>query len=212
MTGCSCHVESTALERQTLRVLLVLNGAMFLVEAIAGWISQSTGLLADSLDMFADAAVYGTALVATGKSEVSKLRSAKVSGILQMALGAGVMLEVARRLALGSEPLSGMMIAVGLLALTVNVSCLCLLAKHRRGEVHMRATWIFSTNDVIANVGVILSGLLVMFFENRFPDLVIGGVVSVLVIRGGILILREAACHGGSAPTPSTNPGSSSSK
>lgn len=208
MTGCSCHVESTALERQTLRILLALNGAMFLVEAMMGWIAESTGLLADSLDMLADAAVYCTALMAIGRPKAAKLRSAKVSGILQIGLGAGVMLEVARRLTVGSEPLSGMMIAVGLLALIVNVSCLCLLAKHRRGEVHMRATWIFSTNDVIANVGVILSGLLVMFFGNRFPDLVIGGVVSVLVIRGGILILREAAYRGGKGPSPSTSLGS----
>jgi Co/Zn/Cd efflux system component len=66
------------------------------------------------------------------------------------------------------------------------------LAEHRSGEVHMRASWIFSTNDVIANAGVVLSGLLVMWSGSRIPDLVIGAVVSAVVIRGGRLILQEA--------------------
>ena len=36
--------------------------------------------------------------------------------------------------------------AVGVVALAANVSCLLLLAKHREGGIHMRASWIFSTN------------------------------------------------------------------
>ena len=84
------------------------------------------------------------------------------------------------------------MIAVGTIALFANVTCLLLLAKHRSGGAHMRASWIFSTNDVIANAGVIVSGLLVMLSGSRMPDLVIGAFVSTVVIRGGFRILHEA--------------------
>jgi Co/Zn/Cd efflux system component len=38
--------------------LLAINAVMFVVELVAGWLAQSTGLIADSLDMFADAMVY----------------------------------------------------------------------------------------------------------------------------------------------------------
>jgi Co/Zn/Cd efflux system component len=56
----------------------------------------------------------------------------------------------------------------------------------------MRASWIFSTNDVIANFGVIISGVLVLALDNRYPDLVIGAIISAVVIRGGLKILHEA--------------------
>ena len=56
----------------------------------------------------------------------------------------------------------------------------------------MRASWIFSTNDVLANLGVILSGILVAVTASHIPDLVIGLLISALVVRGGLAILREA--------------------
>jgi Co/Zn/Cd efflux system component len=85
-----------------------------------------------------------------------------------------------------------MMVAVGGAALVANIACLAMLAKHRDGGVHMRASWIFSTNDVIANIGVILSGIAVMSIGSRLPDLIVGSVVAFVVVRGGATIIREA--------------------
>jgi Co/Zn/Cd efflux system component len=81
---------------------------------------------------------------------------------------------------------------MGLVALIANTICLILISKHRNGEVHMRASWIFSKNDVIANVGVMLAGALVAMTDSRVPDLVIGIVVALVVIRGGVHILKDA--------------------
>lgn len=196
MAECGCRNDVEVLERKTLWILLAINGVMFLAEAITGWLAESTGLLSDSLDMLADAMVYGTALYAAGRSAALKRGAAISSGWIQIALGICVMVEVIRRLVLGSEPVSILMVVIGSCALVANVTCLLLLAKHRFGEVHMRASWIFSTNDVIANAGVIVSGLLVMWSGSRIPDLVIGAIVSVIVIRGGCLILKEASHPG----------------
>jgi len=115
-----------------------------------------------------------------------------VSGVLQIVLGLGVLAEVIRRTVLGSEPASLLMIGAGCVALVANLICLRLLSKHRDGGVHMRASWIFSKNDVVANTGVIVAGLLVMSLGSRIPDLVVGSVVVVVVVRGGIMILRDA--------------------
>ncbi len=193
MSDCGCGTEQAdKLERKTLIALLSINGFMFVVEAVLGWYAQSTGLIADSLDMLADATVYGLSLYVVGKGIALQAKSATVSGVLQIVLGVGVLFEVVRRLAFGSEPQSALIISVGLAALVANVICLLLISKHRDGGVHMRASWIFSTNDVIANLGVILSGVLVWLIESRIPDLIIGTVISIIVIRGGIKILREA--------------------
>ncbi len=97
-----------------------------------------------------------------------------------------------RRFVYGSDPVSMLMMVVGAIALVANVWCLLLIAKHREGGVHMRASWIFSTNDVITNLGVILSGGLVLYLGSRVPDLVIGALISVVVVRGGVQILGEA--------------------
>jgi Co/Zn/Cd efflux system component len=109
-----------------------------------------------------------------------------------MTLGTGVLLDIIRRTIMGSKPDSAFMIYVSLVALIANVICLVLLAKHKEGEVHMRATWIFTKNDVIANLGVITAGILVAYFSSAVPDLMIGCIISAVVIRGGIQIIKEA--------------------
>ncbi len=177
-------------ETSTLRILLGLNAVLFLVEILAGWLAQSTGLIADSLDMLADAFVYGLSVYAVGHSSREKLRAAHASGVLQAVLAAGVFVDVARRWATGSAPEPPAMIGISALALAANVTCLFLLARHRHGGAHMRASWIFSTNDVLANLGVMAAGALVAATGSRLPDLVIGTFVGALVLLGAVRILR----------------------
>lgn len=184
------EASSDGTEVATLRVLLAINAVMFAVEFITGWIAQSTGLIADSFDMFADAMVYGLSLYAVGKAASKKLRAAHVSGVLQGVLAVGVFVDVVRRLLGGSEPEAAAMVGISTLALAANVSCLLLIARHRHGGAHMKASWIFSTNDVLANIGVITAGALVAWTGSRVPDLAIGAAVGLLVLVGASRILR----------------------
>ena len=188
---CSIEVDS-AEQARILWIVLGINAAMFVAEFVAGLIAQSTGLIADSLDMLADAAVYGVSLYAVGRSAGLKRRAAMLSGVLQVMLALSVAGEILRRMIVGSEPEPTFMIGVSLIALVANVICLALIAKHRDGEVHMRASWVFSKNDVIANVGVIAAGGLVLLLDEHWPDLVIGSLIVIVVFRGGISILVDA--------------------
>lgn len=192
MSGCDCSEDTAGLEHRTLLTLLSINAAMFGAEAVVGWIAESTALLADSLDMLADAAVYGIAFYAVRRAGSTQKTAAKVSGVLQLSLGLGVLAEVVRRAVFGSEPTSFLMIGAGCVALIANLMCLWLISKHRDGGAHMRASWIFSKNDVIANTGVIIAGVLVMILGSRTPDLVVGSIVAVVVVRGGMQIWSDA--------------------
>jgi len=193
MGGCDCHIEIEHKEqRRTLILLLVINAVMFFVEFIFGIAGESTGLISDAVDMLADALVYGIGLYAVGKSTLIKVRAAHFGGVFQIILALGVVADVLRRYLFGSEPESLLMMGFGLLALVANVWCLLLIAKFRNGEVHMRASWIFSKNDVIANVGVILGGVLVYFFDSHLPDLIIGLMIALIVIQGGRAIIKDA--------------------
>lgn len=192
MADCGCHLEiKNAAQRRTLRALLMVNAAMFGLEVAVGTLAQSTALVADSLDMLADATVYGISFYAVGRSPIYKTRAAFSSGILQVALASLVLLDVIRKFISGSAPEPAFMIGVGLLALVANVYCLSLLASHRSGEVHMRSSWIFSKNDVIANLSIVVAGLLVRLLQSPIPDLVIGLGVAVLVLRGGLETFKE---------------------
>ena len=179
-----------SVEAKTLKYLLGINLTMFVVEIILGFYAESTGLLADGLDMLADSFVYGLSLYAVGKSIAMKHKAAYFSGIMQISLGLLCLVEVGRKFYFGSEPLSNYMIVVSVIALIANLWCLILIHKHKDGEVHMKASWIFSANDVIVNTGVIFSGALVYFLKSNVPDLIIGGIVSLVVIRGGISIMK----------------------
>lgn len=193
MSDCGCEVELKDGEQKTvLYWLLGINAVMFVLELGVGWIAQSTGLIADSLDMLADAIVYGIALYAVGRAITDKAKAALVSGYFQLLLAALILIDIIRRVAFGSEPASQLMMGMGLIALAANVICLLLIQKHRHGEVHMRASWIFSTNDVLANLGVIISGALVAWVGLRWPDIVIGSLIVILILRGAWLILKDA--------------------
>jgi copper chaperone CopZ len=177
-------------EAKTLRLLLAINAVMFVFELTLGLWAKSAGLVADSLDMFADAAVYGLALYAVGKAVAMKKRAAHVAGWLQLVLALGALAEVVRRFIVGSEPESGMMMGVALVALVANVACLVLISGKRESGVHMKASYIFSANDVIANIGVIVAGALVAWTGSAYPDLVIGTVIGVVVLNGARRILK----------------------
>jgi Co/Zn/Cd efflux system component len=179
-----------SVEAKTLRYLLGINLTMFFVEIILGIYAESTGLLADGLDMLADSFVYGLSLYAVGKSIAMKQKAAYFSGIAQIFLGLLCLVEVGRKFHFGSEPLSSYMIVISVIALIANLWCLALIYKHKDGEVHMKASWIFSANDVIVNTGVIISGVLVYFLKSNVPDLLIGGIVSLIVFKGGISIIK----------------------
>ena len=172
--------------------LLAINATMFVAEITIGIIAESAGLIADSLDMLADATVYGIGIYAVGRASSVKIRAASISGLFQILLAIGVGIEILRRTLWGSEPEPFFMIGVGLVALVANVICLSLISKHKDGEVHMRASWIFSKNDVIANAGVVLAGVLVNVLDTRIPDLVIGIVIVLVVFRGGLAIINDA--------------------
>lgn len=194
MSSCDCHIEATdASHRKILRTLLILNGGMFLTEVVVGFLADSTGVLADSLDMLADALVYALGLYAIGRHSAVKRRAAFFSGVFQIVLALGIAAEIVRRAVTGSNPESLPMFLVSIVALAVNIWCLRLISKEKEGEVHMRASYIFSKNDVIANAGVILSSILIHFTGSRWPDLVIGAFITAVVLRGGVQILTAAS-------------------
>ncbi len=180
--------ESQTNQSKLLWTVLIINFIFFLIEMSTGIISKSMGLVADSLDMLADSFVYGLSLLAVGGTVLKKK---KYAGYFQLTLAIIGVVEVGRRF-LGFEalPVFSTMIIVSIFALAANGICLYLLQKSKSKEAHMRASMIFTSNDVIINLGVILAGLLVSWLNSGLPDLIIGIIVFALVIQGAFRILK----------------------
>jgi Co/Zn/Cd efflux system component len=179
-------------QRKLLWTVLAINFVFFLIEMTTGIISKSMGLVADSLDMLADSFVYGISLFAVGGTLSKKKRIAKLAGYFQITLAVIGFVEVLRRF-FGSEKLPDFstMIIVSIFALFANGICLYLLHRSKsKEEAHMKASMIFTSNDVVINFGVITAGLLVNWLNSNKPDLIVGSIVFILVIQGAIRILK----------------------
>ncbi|MBZ9777825.1 cation transporter [Psychroflexus sp. CAK8W] len=184
--------KENANQKKLLWTVLIINFAFFLIEMTTGLISKSMGLAADSLDMLADSFVYGISLFAVGETLIRKKQIAKLAGYFQIILAIIGFVEVLRRF-FGAEEMPDFltMIIVSIFALIANGICLYLLQKSKsKEEAHMKASMIFTSNDVVINLGVITAGILVNWLNSNKPDLIIGTIVFALVIQGAIRILK----------------------
>ena len=178
-------------QRKLLWAVLIINFAFFVIEMSTGIISLSMGLVADSLDMLADSFVYAISLFAVGRGIKRKKKIASIAGYFQSILALTGLIEVIRRFIGFSEvPDFSTMIIVSILALIGNAFCLYLLQKSKSKDAHMQASMIFTSNDVIINLGVITAGILVNLLNSNLPDLIIGIIVFLHVIQGAVRILK----------------------
>lgn len=178
-------------ERNALIVAFVINAGFFFAELTVGVISSSIGLIADALDMGADAGVYGLSLAAVGTAASRKKELARISGYLQIGLASVGIIEVARRFVVDTAlPDPASMIVVSTFALIGNIVTLLVLHRVRSNEAHIEASWIFTANDIKANGLVIAAAIGVAITDSAIPDLVAGGVVFLVVANGARRIFK----------------------
>lgn len=183
--------HDTSNESKLLWQVLIINFVFFLLELLTGYFARSIGLVADSLDMLADSIVYGLALSAIGGTLSRKKRIARIAGYFQIVLAMIGFVEVLRRFISDQVfPEYSLMISISVLALIGNGFCLYLLQKSKSKEIHIQASTIFTSNDVMVNLGVVLAGFFVYITNSGLPDLIIGTIVFFIVGRGSLKLLK----------------------
>lgn len=197
MDDC-CIEKTSAVERlrkrqaTALRLVLVANAMMFVVELVAGLLAGSVALIADSLDMLGDALVYGFSLYVVARGPVWKARAAVAKAAVMGLFGAFVFGQLVYKLAYPQLPTVETMGVVGALALAVNGVCFGLLWRHRAEDINMRSVWLCSRNDLIANVSVLLAAWAVWFTLSPWPDIAVGALICTVFLRSAFLVAREA--------------------
>lgn len=177
---------------KVLYAVLALNGAMFAIEFIAGWLVGSIALLGDSLDMFGDATVYALTLYALDRSERARAGATLVKGGFMLLFGVAVVVEAIHKSLSGLPPEADWMGTIGVVALAANTLCFVMLYRFRRGDLNLRSTWLCSRNDLVANASVIIAALLVALTQSAWPDVIVGLAIAALFLHTAWGVLSEA--------------------
>ena len=180
-----------AWQKSILRQVLLWNLGLFVGLGVAGWVADSSALMANAVDNASDAAVYLISYLAIDRQPAWKRWAAMLSGIMLLLFACFVLADVVRRWLGDAEPVGLTMMVLALVAAGINLWCLVLLRRIQSDDVNMQAAETFSFNDFISNGGVLIAGGLVLWIGSPWPDLVAGALIALVAIVGGIGILRS---------------------
>jgi Co/Zn/Cd efflux system component len=189
----ACEIDALrGRQSATLKIVLVINAVMFIVELTAGLLGNSVSLVADSLDMLGDALVYAFSLYVVARGATMKAKAALLKGIIMAGFGFLVLGQAVYRIVIPQLPVFEAIGVIGLLALAANGGCFYLLWRHRADDINMSSVWLCSRNDIIANVSVLFAAMGVWLSHSGWPDIVIGLALAALFLRSAIHVLGEA--------------------
>ncbi len=191
--------------KRALWIVVLLNVGYGLVEMAGGFLSGSQALKADALDFVGDGLISFLGLLATGWHPVWRARSALIQGLFLGTLGLWVLATTAHRVLVQGVPEAELMGLFGIVAFVVNVVAALVLMPHRSGDANMRAVWLFSRNDAIGNLAVVVAAGLVALSGAAWPDLVVAFVIAGLFLHSAWHIVAGARRE--LANTGQPNPG-----
>lgn len=193
---CASKSGTTALNdprwRRVLWIALIVNGAMFAVEIVAGVAADSRALQADALDFLGDSANYAISLGVAGMALAWRARAALVKALTMLAFGLWVLGSALWGFITGTAPHAETMGIIGALALAANVAVALMLYRYRTGDANMRSVWICSRNDAIGNLAVLGAAFGVFGTGQSWPDLAVAAIMAALAIWGSIEVFRQA--------------------
>lgn len=176
---------------KVLKQVMWINYSIFLIEFVCGYYANSTALMADSLDLLGDAAIYGISWYAITQGPQWNARAGFLKGLVMAMFGFFVLGQVVNRAISGVVPFSMTVTSIGFLALAANAVCILLLYKYREADINMRSTWLCSRNDIFANVGVLISAGLVAVTGSGLPDVIIGFAIAALYLKTAYDVITE---------------------
>lgn len=178
--------------KRALWIVIALNVGYGLIEVVGGFLADSQALKADAVDFFGDGVITTFGLLAIGWSLAWRARSALIQGLFLGALGLSVLANTVYRVFVTSQPEAELMGVFGAVALVVNVVAALVLIPHRGGDANVRAVWLFSRNDAVGNLVVVVAAGLVAWTATPWPDLVAAVVIASLFLQSSWSIIADA--------------------
>lgn len=177
---------------RVLWLVVILNAAMFVVGVFITATGGSASVRSDLLDFLGDAVATGIGLLLIGRSKAIRARASFWQGVALGGLGLFALVSAIAKAMGGLAPEPVGMGLYGIAGLAVNLGAALLLLKHRKGDASVRAVWLYSRNDAIGNVAVLVAAALVAATASRWPDVVVGLGIAALFLQSAVSIIRDA--------------------
>ena len=196
--GCGCEATvidfdgTDAAYIRRLWMVIAINGGMFLVEMLGGFIARSQALKADALDFLGDTLTYGLSLAVIGRPLRLRSTVAVIKGISLLLMGLWVLGATLYATLVLKVPVAPVMSTIAFLALAANLASVLLLLPYKDGDANVRSVWLCSRNDAIGNVAVIGASALVWLTGSAWPDIVVAFIMAVLFTHSATRILLQA--------------------
>lgn len=178
--------------KRALWTVVLLNVGYGVIEIGGSILSGSQALQADSLDFIGDGLISFLGLIAVGWGLAARAKAALLQGIFLAVLGFGVIGSTIFRVFVEHEPQTMLMAGFAIVAFIVNMLAAVVLIPHRKGDANMRAVWLFSRNDAIGNLAVVVAAGLVWLLNSPWPDLIVAFAVAGLFLQSAWTIIRHA--------------------
>ncbi|MCA1869406.1 cation transporter [Agrobacterium genomosp. 3] len=178
--------------KRALWIVVLLNVGYGIIEIGGSILSGSQALQADSLDFIGDGLISFLGLIAVGWGLAARAKAALLQGVFLALLGLGVIGSTLYRVFVEHEPQTLLMGGFAIVAFVVNVLAAVVLIPHRKGDANMRAVWLFSRNDAIGNLAVVVAAGLVWLLNSPWPDLLVAFAVAGLFLQSAWSIIRDA--------------------
>ena len=174
------HNKEDLFRKYVLFVALA-NLSYFFVEFFVAREISSASLFADSVDFLEDASVNSLIFIAVNWTVQNKARLGKCLAIILVVPALAFLYTAIQKFYLPIIPEPSLLSLTGLGALLVNMSCALILARFRYHQGNLtKAAFLSARNDAIANIGIIITGLLGFIWPSMWPDLIVGFLIMVI--------------------------------
>ena len=209
------HGAGSEADARKLTVALVLIVGLMGVEVVTGILAHSLALLSDAAHMLTDAAAIGLSLVAVGlarrpaKGAMTyglgrvEVLAAQANGVTLLVLAAFVVYEAIRRLVAPPHVRAGLILAVALAGVAVNLVASWTLAGANRRSINIEGSFQHILTDLYAFIGTAIAAAVILATGFERADPLASLLVAGLMLRSAYGLLKasgrvflEAAPHG----------------
>lgn len=169
----------------------ILNLSYFAIEFYFAQRFNSVALFSDSLDFLEDASVNILIFLSFSLAVIWRARLSYIFAFLLLLPGCSFLYNALQQIAKPITPNGDGMSIVGLGALGVNIYCAIILNKFKEIKGGLaKAAYFSARNDAIANILIIIAGIVTLFWLSAIPDLIVGSMIFLMNADSARAILK----------------------
>jgi Co/Zn/Cd efflux system component len=170
--------------RRTVLIVALINFAYFIVEFTVALAAGSVSLLADSVDFLEDTSVNLLVFIALGWPLARRAMIGKAMALVILAPASLAGWQAIQRFGDPQAPDVLPLVLASLGAIAVNGTAALLLARVRHhGGSLSRAAFLSARNDVLVNLSIIAMGVVTLWTDSGWPDLILGCFIIALALH-----------------------------